>query len=127
MALPIEHYIDAATDNAWIRELLAEWQAERFAGVGDLALAVRMKRDLQDSPDAALALLVALAEQSVDDAERVAIAEELEWLLEKHGVAYWETLNGLCMRVPQFRAVMANVWGASLSKDLKRKVEMWRS
>jgi len=125
MPLPIESYIDAAPDNAWVREFIAEWQIDRKTGGGDHVLAEKLKHYAQQSPDSAL--FVALVTQAIDDAERVAIAEELEWLMEKHGAAYWETINTLCQRVPQFRVVMACVWGASLSNDLKRKVEMWRN
>lgn len=127
MPLPIEHYIDASEDNAWIRDFLSTWKLDHATGGGDIALEIRLQRLIEESADAALALLVSLSEQSIDGAERVAIGEELEWFLQKHGAMYWNTLNELCSRVPQFRAVMATVWGASLPKDLKRKVEMWRS
>jgi hypothetical protein len=127
MPLPIEHFIGAAKDNAWIREFIAEWRSDRSNGGGDSAVRQKLWRQAKESPDAALALFVSLAEQSSDEEERVAIAEELEWLLESHGAAYWDTMNELCTRVPEFRSVMACVWGASLPKDLKRKVEMWRS
>ena len=81
---------------------------------------------MKTAPDSALALIVALACQAKDEAERWAVADELEWLLHVHGRDYWETLNSLCSQVPAFRAVMGNVWGDTLSKDLRRKVEMWR-
>ena len=127
MPLPVEHFVGAAADNPWIRDFIAEWRLDRSTGGGDFTLHLQLLRYVQESPDAALALLVALAEQSSDEEEALAIAEELEWFLERHGEAYWETMNALCARVPEFRLVMASVWGASLPKDLKRKVEMWRS
>ena len=127
MPLPIDHFICAAQDNAWIREFIAEWRLDRSTGGGDFSVRQKLWQYAKESPDAALALFVSLAEQSSGDEERVAIAEELEWLLASHGAAYWDTMNELCTRVPEFRSVMASVWGASLPKDLKRKVEMWRS
>ena len=126
MPLPVEDYVGASKDNAWIRDLLAEWQLDRKTGGGDFSLHTRLQRYSSDSPDSALALLVSLAEQSKEE-DRIAIAEVVEDFLQMHGAAYWDVVNLLCSRVPQFRAVMANVWGASLSNDLKRKVEMWRS
>ena len=126
MPLPVEHYVGAWKESAWIRDALAEWQLDRKTGGGDSALAYRLDRSSEESPDSAIALLVSLAEHSSPE-DRVDLAERLEWLLQKHGAVYWDVLNALCGRVPQFRAVMANVWGASLPKDLKRKVEMWRS
>ncbi len=126
MPLPVESYIDAWKDNAWIQETLAAWQLDRKTGGGDFALTYRIDRTAAESPDSALALLVSLAEHSSPD-DHADLAERLERLLEKHGAAYWEVINSLCGRVPQFRAVMTNVWGASLSKDLQRKVQMWHS
>jgi hypothetical protein len=124
MPLPIDDYLYASKQNVWIRDFLSEWQLDRQTGGGDSSLAYRLDRSSDTSPDSALALLVVLAEHSSED-DRVDLAERLEWFLQKHGAAYWEILNTLCSRVPQFRAIMANVWGASLPNDLKRKVEMW--
>ena len=126
MPLPLENYISASKDNAWIRDFLDEWSLDRKTGGGDSSLVSRLHHYAAESPDSALALLVSLAEQSPEE-DRIALAEELEVFLQKRGSEYWEILNSLCSRVPQFRAVMASVWGAGLSNDLKRKVEMWRS
>ena len=126
MPLPIENYMSPWKDNAWIRDILAEWQLDRATGGGDASLVYRMNTYSDTSPDAALALFVSLAEHSSPE-DSCELAERLEWLLHKHGVAYWDVMNELCKRVPQFRDVMANVWGAGLPKDLRRKVEMWRA
>jgi hypothetical protein len=126
MPLTIEDYIGAYKDNAWIRDFIDEWQLDRKTGAGDSSLSSRLQRYSAESPDSALALLVALAEHS-SEPDQIVLAEELEEFLHKHGSNYWEILNTLCSRVPQFRTVMANVWGASLPKDIKRKIEMWRS
>jgi len=127
MPLPIEHFIGAAKDNPWIGEFIAEWSLDRSTGDANHAVRQKLGHYARESPDAALALFVSLAEQSSDEQETVAIAEELEWLLQSHGAVYWDTMNELCLRVPEFRSVMASVWGASLPKELKRKVEMWHS
>ena len=126
MSLSIENYIDAEKDNAWIRDFISTWKLDRSTGGNDLALQLRLHEIILQSPDSGLALLVALAMQAADHAEIIAVGEHLEWYIEKHGAGYWSTLNELCRRVQQFRIVMASVWGASLSKDLRRKVEMWR-
>ena len=115
------------TDYEWVRVFLTEWKLEHSAGGANSSVAYRLRRYSEDSPDSALALLVALAEQSADEKERMELAESVEALLQKHGAAYWDTMNALCSQVPQFRTVMSYVWGASLSKELKRKVEMWHA
>src|SRR5687768_6146497 len=99
MPLPIEQFIGAAKDSPWIREFIAQWKLDRSTGGGDSAVRQRLWEHAKESPDAALALFVSLAEQSSGEEERVAIAEELEWLLESHGAAYWDTMNELCSRV----------------------------
>jgi hypothetical protein len=127
MPLPMESYIEAERDNAWIREFLNDWELDRKTGGADLDLSFRLHKYSEQSPDSALALIVSLSKECPEDQkEEAALAEELEWFLLQQGEAYWETLNDLCSRLHYFRRIMAEVWGASLSKDLKRKVEMWR-
>lgn len=98
MPLPVNSYIGAAKDNLWIRGFMEEWKLDRVTGGGDFSISLRLKRYSEESPDSALALLVSLAEGATDEKERIAIAEPLEWLLEQHGVEYWDTLNELCSR-----------------------------
>jgi len=126
MPLAIEDYVSGKSTPE-IQAFLSEWKLDQQTGGGDDGLDYRLRRWCEDAPDFSIALLLALAERSSSPTETTAIAEGLEWLLEHHGAAYWQILNTLCQTEPSFREIMANVWGASLSKDLKRKVEMWRS
>jgi hypothetical protein len=128
MPLSVQNYIDAWKDNAWVREYVSEWELDRKTGGNDSVVISKLHRMSEKTPDAALSVFVALAQQcAVEYYEEVAIAEELEWFLQYHGSEYWETVNALCSSEPRLRLVIANVWGASLPKDLKRKIEMWRS
>jgi hypothetical protein len=128
MPLNTEIYLDGWKDNGWVREFVSEWQLDRKTGGSDLSVASKLNRISKENPDAALCVFVALAQHCAgSDIEDVAIAEEFEWFLEYHGTDYWEIVNQLCSSEKQLRRVVANVWGANLPKDLKRKVEMWRS
>jgi len=125
MPLHTEGYI-AGINLPQIQDFLREWQLDQKTGGDDLDLDCRLRRWCETDPDSAVSLLIALAERNSGPRETTAIAEGLEWFLIYHGKTHWDVLNVLCQSHPRFREVMANVWSASLSKDLKRKVEMWQ-
>jgi len=127
MPQPIESYVGGFEENATIRDLMAKWRLDQATGGNDSTVSNCLRQFIEQSPNSALTLIVALCRQYPDEKAKVALSEELEWMLQVHGVEYWDTINALCSRVPEFRAVMSCVWGAGLSKELKRKVEMWRS
>lgn len=127
MPLPIEDYIVIAQSSPEVLSFAAEWHLDQQTGGGDLELHLRFSRVCNDHPDSAVSVLIAFAEQASDQAEKSEVAECIEWFLIRHGQTHWETLNGLCRKLPRFREAMAIVLGSSLSNDLRRKVEMWKT
>jgi hypothetical protein len=122
----LDQYIADSERNPDIAVLRDAWILDRATGGGDLAVRLRLQQLWSEEPDKGLALIIRLAKDAESDADRADIAECLEWLLGRHGQAYWDIINRLCAQSGTFRSVVALVWGASLSKDLRRKVEMWR-
>lgn len=127
MPLSIDAYITAARTEPWVRDFVGEWQLDHGSGAGGLDLAARLRQSVETNPDSALTLLLALADHAGDEQERVALAEEVECLLARHGATYWEVVDGLCRVLPNFRAVVADIWGSNLPTELREKVAAWRT
>ena len=127
MPLPLEDYIATAQSAPEVLSFAADWHLDQQTGGSDLELHCRFSRWCDDFADSAVSVLIALAEQASDPSEKREVAECIEWFLMRHGETHWETLNALCRQLPRFREAMEIVWGSSLSKDLRRKVEMWQT
>jgi hypothetical protein len=126
MPTSADRYIQTAKADPDVRAICAGLILDFRSSGRDLAAVMGMRNKWSDDPDRGLPILLALSELAEDERETIAIAEQLEWFLMRHGHDYWDVVNQLCIHAAPFRAVVASVWGTSLSKDLRRKVEMWR-
>ena len=126
MPLNREAYSKPEPLEPWLAEAIEAWRLDRETGGNDPDIACRFQQLATSQPDRALTLIVCLANKAETEKDKVDVSETLEWLLQYHGHEYWDVLNELCKEIKPMREVMACVWGASLPKELKRKVEMWR-
>jgi hypothetical protein len=128
MPLPADSYLNAASDNAWIREFIAEWKLDQATGGGDVDLELRVRSWISNSPDAALSLLMSLVRQCAigDTKAEEAIGNYFFWFLQDHGNEYVDIIGNLVLHEVKLRRVLGHVYVDGLGKGIRHKIEAWR-